>query len=142
MAISEPPKWETTMSTRVSGTENTGAGALAICSILAISPAFAAAFPTGTFESKQTPITVSFDDKGEFRVKQGDTLEVVGHYSAVASKLTLTDAQGPWACTKAGEQTGTYTWKYEKAVLTLIKLTDKCEDRVKSLAGLAWQRQS
>jgi hypothetical protein len=111
--------------------------ALAICSILALSPASAAAFPTGTFESKQTPITVSFDDKGRFRVKQGDTLEVMGHYSAKASELKLTDAQRPWACTKAGEQTGIYTWKYENAVLTLIKVTDKCADRVTSLVGLA-----
>jgi hypothetical protein len=114
---------------------------LFLCSTLALSSAFAANFPTGTFEGKQTPFTVSFDDNGQFRVKQGDTLEVKGSYSATASELKLSDAEGPWACTKAGEQTGTYTWKYENAVLTLIKLTDKCEDRVKSLVGLAWQRQ-
>jgi hypothetical protein len=112
---------------------------LFLCSTLALSTAFAAGFPTGTFEGKQTPFTVSFDDSGQFRVKQGDTLEVKGSYSATASELKLTDAEGPWAC--AGEQTGTYTWKYENAVLTLIKLTDKCEERVKSLVGLAWQRQ-
>jgi hypothetical protein len=114
---------------------------LFLCSSLALSIAFAADFPTGTFEGKQTPFTVSFDDNGQFRVKQGDTLEVKGSYSATASELKLTDAEGPWACTKAGEQTGTYTWKYENAVLTFIKLTDKCDDRVKSLVGPAWQRQ-
>lgn len=130
------------MFTRVLGMESIGAGALALCSILALSPALAAAFPTGTFESKHTPITVSFDDKGQFHVKQGDTVEVIGHYSAKASALKLTDAQGPWACTKAGEQTGTYTWKYENAVLTLIKVTDKCGDRVTSLVGIAWERQN
>jgi hypothetical protein len=118
-----------------------GASALAICSTLALSPAFAADFPTGTFQAKQTPFTVSFDDKGQFRVNQGDTLQVMGSYSATASELKFTDSKGPWACTKAGEQTGTYTWKYENAVLTLIKLTDKCADRVKSLVSLAWQRQ-
>jgi hypothetical protein len=42
-----------------------GASALAICSTLALSPAFAADFPTGTFEAKQTPYTVSFDGKGQ-----------------------------------------------------------------------------
>ena len=129
------------MYTRVSGTKSMGAYAFAICSILTLSPAFSADFPTGTFEAKQTPFAVSFDDKGQFRVKQGDTLEVMGHYSAKASELKLTDAQGPWACTKAGELTGTYTWTYENAVLTFVKVTDKCEDRVKSLVGLAWQRQ-
>jgi hypothetical protein len=56
-------------------------------------------------------------------------------------QLQLTDTQGPWACTKAGEQTGIYTWKYENAVLTLSKVADKCEDRVKSLVNLAWKRQ-
>jgi|ERR1022692_2831205 hypothetical protein len=129
------------MSTRVSGTSGVGAYALAICATFVLSPAFAADFPTGTFEAKQTPFTVSFDDKGQFRVNQGGTLEVMGNYSAKASELKLTDSQGPWACTKAGEQTGTYTWKYENAVLTLIKLADTCEDRVKSLVGFAWQRQ-
>jgi hypothetical protein len=133
---------ETTMYTRVSGTVSVGACALAICSILTVSPALAADFPTGTFQAKQTPFAVSFDDKGQFRVNQGDTLEVMGHYSAKASELKLTDAQGPWACTKVGEQTGTYTWKYENAVLTFVKVTDRCEDRVKSLVGLAWQRKS
>jgi hypothetical protein len=110
--------------------------ALAICSTLAVSPAFAADFPTGTFEAKQKPFTVSFDDNKQFSVKQGGTVQVTGSYSVTASELKLTDAQGPWACTKAGEQTGTYTWKYENAVLTLIKLTDKCVDRVKSLVGV------
>jgi hypothetical protein len=28
------------------------------------------------------------------------------------------------------------------AALTLIKLTDKCEDRVKSLVGVRWQRKN
>lgn len=63
---------------------------------------------------KQTPITMSFDDKGQFRVQQRDTLEV----------------------------TGTYTWKFENGVLSLVKLTDKCADRVKSLVGVMWQRQN
>jgi hypothetical protein len=130
---------EKIMSLRVTGKACTHA--LAICSALALSPAFAADFPTGTFDAKQTSITVSFDGKGQFRVKQGDTVEVVGTYSATASELKLTDTQGPWACSKAGEQTGTYTWKYESAALTLIKLTDKCEYRVGSLVGVAWQQQ-
>ena len=132
---------EITMTIRILGATGMGASAFAICSTLALSPAFAADFPTGTFVTKQTPFTVSFDDKGQFRVNQGDTLQVMGSYSATASELKFTDSKGPWACTKAGEQTGTYTWKYENAVLTLIKLTDKCADRVKSLVSLAWQRQ-
>ena len=41
----------------------------------------------------------------------------------------------------AGEQTGTYAWKYENAVLTFSKVADKCEDRVRSLIKLAWKAQ-
>ena len=117
------------------------ASALAICSTLALSPALAADFPTGTYEAKEAPYTVSFDDKGQFHVNEGKTLEVTGSYAVKTGKLELTDTQGPWACTKAGEQTGTYAWKYENAVLTLSKVADKCEDRVKSLVKLAWKRQ-
>jgi hypothetical protein len=129
------------MSAHVSGKSGLRAYALVICSAFALSAAFAADFPTGTFETKQVPFSVTFDNKGQFRVNQDDTLEVMGNYSVKAGELTLTDTQGPWACTKAGEQIGAYTWKYENAVLTLIKRADNCEDRVKSLVSLAWQRQ-
>lgn len=129
------------MSKRALITSDLSACALAICSILALSPALAADFPTGTYEAKEAPYTVSFDSKGQFHVNKGDTLEVTGNYSVKTGQLELTDTQGPWACTKAGEQTGTYTWKYVNAVLTLSKLADKCEDRVKSLVNLAWKRQ-
>lgn len=125
----------------VSNIGRVGARVLAVCSTLALSPAFAADFPTGTFAAKQRPIAVSFDGKGPFRVNQGDTLDVMGTYSATASELKLTDTRGPGACSKAGEQTGKYTWKYENAALTLINLTDKCDDRVRSLVGVAWQQQ-
>src|ERR1700689_44105 len=116
------------MVVRVAGIGCVGACALSICSTLALSSsAFAADFPTGTFEAKQTPFTVSFDDKGQFRVKQGDTLEVAGTYSVTGSELKLTDTQGPWACSKMGEQTGTFTWQFDNTALTLIKLNDQCE---------------
>jgi hypothetical protein len=129
------------MSILDTGKKNAGVRALAICSTLALSAAFAANFPTGTFGGKQTSIIVSFDEQGQFRVKQGDMLEVMGTYSATARELKLIDTQGPWACNKAGEQAGTYTWKYENDALTLIKLIDKCEDRAKSLVGVSWHRQ-
>ena len=120
---------------------NLGVCALGICSALAISPAFAADFPAGTYAVKKAPYTLSFDDKGQFHVNKGDTLEVAGSYSVKAGELQLTDNSGPWACTKPGEQTGTYAWKYASAVLTFSKVADKCEDRVRSLIGLAWSQQ-
>ena len=129
------------MTTGISRATGAAARAFAICATLALSPVFAADFPTGTFAAKKTPITLSFDDKGEFRVNQRDMLQVAGSYSATASQLKFTDTKGPWPCTKAGEQTGTYAWKYESAVLTLIKLTDKCTERVNRLIGVTWQQQ-
>jgi hypothetical protein len=129
------------MSKRTVITSDLSACALAICSTLALSPALAAEFPTGTYEAKEAPYTVRFDGKGQFHVNKGETLEVSGNYSVNTGELQLTDTQGPWACTKAGEQTGTYAWKYENAVLTFSKVADKCEDRVKSLVNLAWKRQ-
>lgn len=129
------------MSRRALITSTLGACALAIGSGMAVSAALAADFPTGTYEAKEAPFTVSFDDKGQFHVNQGATLEVSGNYTVKTGKIELTDTQGPWACTKTGEQTGVYTWKYENAVLSLSKVTDKCADRVKSLVHLAWKRQ-
>ena len=116
---------------------------LLLCSLLALpaGAAFAADFLTGTYEAKGTPITVSFDDKGQFHVNKGETLEVTGNYSVKTGELQLTDTQGPWACTTAGWQTGIYAWKYENAVLTFSKVEDKCEERVNSLVKLAWKRQ-
>lgn len=116
---------------------------LLLCALLVLpaGAAFAGDFLTGTYEATGTPITVSFDDKGQFHVNKGETLEVTGTYSVKTGELQLTDSQGPWACTKSGEQTGTYAWKYENAALTFSKVADKCEDRVNSLVKAAWRRQ-
>ena len=118
-----------------------GVCALAICSTFAF-PAVAGELPTGTFTANHTPFTMSIDDKGQFRVNQAATLEVLGNYSVKANVITFTDTSGPWACTGAGENAGTYSWKYEDSVLTLAKVTDKCSDRVKSLVSRAWRRQN
>jgi len=130
------------MSRRSFFTPGLVAGALSIGSTLAFSNALADGFPQGTFEAKEAPYTVSFDGKGRFQVNQGETLEVTGTYSVNDKVLKLTDTQGPWACSKEGERTGTYRWKYENAVLALNKVADKCEDRVKSLVSLAWKQKN
>jgi hypothetical protein len=114
---------------------------LAICSTLAANCALAADFPAGTYEAKGAPYTVSFNANGRFEVHQGEKLQVAGTYSVKAGEVELTDADGPWACTKAGEQAGTYSWEYQKLVLTFSKIADKCADRVGSLVGLAWTRR-
>lgn len=130
------------MSRRMQISSGACAWALGIASTLALGVAFAAAFPTGTYGVKDAPFTVSFDDKGKFHVNKGETLEVTGSYAVKGGELRLTDSSGPWACTKDGEQTGTYSWKYQDGVLTFHKVADMCEDRVKSLVNLGWKRQA
>lgn len=108
---------------------------------LAMSPTLAAEapFPAGTYATEGHKVTIAFDEKGQFRVTEGGELQVSGRYSAKGGQLEITDAQGPWACTKPGEQTGTYRWKYENSVLTFNKLVDRCEDRVQSLTAATWR---
>jgi hypothetical protein len=113
---------------------------LAVCAALAIPFALAAEFPAGTYQSADVPFTVTFDANGKFRVNQDNKLQVAGDYSAKAGQLTITDSQGPWACTKAGEQTGTYKWAYASGTLTLSKVADECVDRVKSIDNRSWKR--
>ena len=108
---------------------------------LAGSSAFAADFPAGTFSFDATKPSMTFDGKGGFRVVQGDKSLVSGTYTVKGDQIVLTDAQGPWACTKEGQQSGSYHWKYEKSVLTFNKINDACADRVGSLEAMKWARQ-
>ena len=114
-----------------------------VVSILAFAgvSAFAADFPTGTYSIDASKPKLAFDGKGQFRVVQGDKLMVSGAYTVNGDQIKLTDAKGPWACTKEGEQSGTYGWKFEKSVLTFSKVSDACQDRVGSLAMLKWIKQ-
>jgi hypothetical protein len=121
-------------------TSLTPAISLAICSGLAIPLALAADFPSGTFKSLDQPFTVTFDGHGKFHVNQDDKLQVAGSYSTKAAKVMITDSEGPWACTKANEQTGTYTWAYADGTLTMTKVADECVDRAKSIDGHAFKR--
>jgi hypothetical protein len=113
------------------------ASACVICSTLALSPAFAADFPTGRYKGKD--ILLSFDDKGQFQVNHGATLEVSGTYTVKEGRIELSDVKGPWTCT--GHLKGTYDWKYDGAALTFSKVEDDCIDRTKSLVSAAWKLQ-
>jgi hypothetical protein len=115
------------------------AAALTIFSALALSPVFAADFPKGSYEAKDLVLT--FDEKGQFHVNNGETTEVSGNYSVQGSRLELTDVKGPWACTKPGQQTGTYTWKFDTSALTFSKVADSCDERSGSLVPLTWKRR-
>lgn len=115
-------------------------GSLAVAAGLTHSlSAFAADFPVGSYAANAS-ITITFDDKGQFHVNDGKTTQVAGRYAVKGDQLEITDSEGPWACTKAGQQTGTYTWKYEHAVLAFSKLADQCEARVGSLTTATWKQ--
>jgi hypothetical protein len=115
------------------------ASACAISSLVALSPAFAADFPTGTYKAQD--LSLVFDGKGQFHVSDGKTTEVSGTYTVVQGQVELTDVKGPWACTKSGQQKGTYVWSWNGTALTFLKVTDSCEERSKTLAPASWQLQ-
>jgi hypothetical protein len=118
-------------------------GALAlVSSVLATAPALAASnFPTGTYALRGVGATATFDNKGQVRVNKRGVMEVAADYVVKGDQLRLTDKSGPWACTKAGEQTATYRWKYDGGVLAFTKVADKCKPRADTLTKYVWKRQ-
>src|SRR5690242_5893783 len=88
--------------------------ALAFALATALSPAFAAKLPTGSYATNGG-ITLTLDGKGHFSVNDGKGVKVAGSYTIKADQLVLTDEEGPWACTNSGEESGTYTWKYDNS---------------------------
>lgn len=105
--------------------------AIATCSAFAALPASAGDFPAGTYTAPGFALT--FDGNGHFRASQEDAVKVEGNYTVDGDQLQFTDKSGPWACTKAGEQTGTYHWKSAGDTLTFSKVADPCKDREGSL---------
>jgi len=114
-----------------------GALALATCPMLAT----AGDFPTGVYASKGVPATIHFASGGRVRVVKSGALKVDGSYAIDRDQIQLSDKNGPWACTKPGEETGTYHWKADKDQLTFTKIADTCADRVQSLTQYTWKRR-
>lgn len=114
--------------------------ALAVCAALATVPASpASGFPTGTYSAKGLAATATFDGNGKVHVSRGGVVEVEGVYTVEGDQIQLTDKSGPWACTKAGEQTGTYRWAYANGTLAFSKVTDPFEGRAASLTRYTWK---
>jgi len=98
----------------------------------------AAAFPQGVYAAEE--YTMTFADAGQFRVSVGEKVMVEGEYTIKGDRLRLTDKRGPIACTRAGQETGTYGWKYDGETLTLAKIEDPCEPRSAALTAQPWKR--
>jgi hypothetical protein len=116
-----------------------GAASLLASLTIAMTAALAADFPAGSFAANGGTVIMTFDGKGQFRVVQKDATVVAGQYTIKGEQFEITDVQGPWACTKADEKSGTYRWKLDKSELTFSKVADRCEDRVQSLTATKWQ---
>jgi hypothetical protein len=130
------------MLKRIASRSSLGQLTLAVCLTTGISAAFAAEFPSGSYAATGQTLTVTFDDKGKFRVTKNGVMEVAGRYIVKGDEVVFTDQEGPWACTNTDEQTGTYRWKYDNAALTFSKVADRCEGRVRSMISAAWKRQN
>ena len=117
--------------------------ALAMCAALAtVSASPTTGFPTGTYIAKGVAASVTFDGNGQLHVIKGGVMEVEADYTVKGDHVQLTDQSGPWACTKAGEQTGTYRWKYANRVLAFSRVSDRCEERVVSLTKYTWKNRT
>src|SRR5690242_2404733 len=79
--------------------------------IIPLSAALAADFPAGVYTAHQS-VTLTFERDGQFQVSDGKATQVAGRYVVKGDRLELTDKEGAWACTKPGQQTGTYKWTY------------------------------
>jgi hypothetical protein len=115
--------------------------AVSFCLTFALTPAFAADFPVGSYAPKGGTTTLTFDEKGQFRVVDKDAMVVTGQYTIKGDQLEITDMQGPWACTKPQQKTGTYAWKVNKSELIFSTVADTCQDRVQSLTMTKWERK-
>ena len=116
--------------------------ALAMCAALATVPASPAnGFPTGTYSAQGLAATATFDGNGKLHISKGGVMEVDGDYTVKGDQIQLTDKSGPWACTKAGEQTGIYRWTYANGTLAFSKVMDQCEGRAASLTKYTWKNQ-
>jgi hypothetical protein len=115
--------------------------ALAVIACLALAPAFAAEFTTGSYEAKG--LVMTFAKGQQWHLNKGADVVVSGTYVVKGDQLEITDVEGPWACNKtAGMETGTYTWKVDDAVLTFTKVADACNERSKPMTSMQWKRQS
>jgi hypothetical protein len=104
-------------------------------------PAFAADFPVGTYLVDGSKTALTFDAKGKFHVEESMKTLVAGSYTVKGSQIQFTDQEGPWACTKSGEKTGSYSWSVDNSGLSFTKVADSCADRATSLAGAKWKAQ-
>lgn len=120
---------------------NRWAGLAFALSLLALAPAgtrsFAGPFPVGSYDSDA--YTLTFDTTGVFRYVKGDALMVRGKYVVHDSTVTLTDEQGPDACTGANRNPGTYRWQLVRGALWFHLVSDPCPDRIRGVADQAWQ---
>lgn len=113
-----------------------------IASILSLATlrALAADFPLGTYSPNGGKTTVSVDGHGKFTVMNNGKLEVSGNYTVQDDKIQFTDIDGPGACKKDGQQTGTYRWSLENTAVSFKKVADACDDRADVVKGV-WKRQ-
>jgi hypothetical protein len=107
--------------------------ALAAASLALAAPALSL---QGTFTSTIRGKAPPLDGKWTLRLLPGTKFQtlrnakivVSGRGARTSTRITFTDAGGPYAC--AGNQkTGVYTWKLTGKVLTLKPVSDLCSGR-------------
>ena len=87
---------------------------------------------TSTIKGKAPPLdgkwTLRLLPGTKFQTLRNGKVVVSGSGARTPTRITFTDAGGPYAC--AGNQkTGVYTWKLTGKVLTLKPVSDRCSGR-------------
>lgn len=106
-------------------------------------------FPQGTFiafealdaRAVSRNAGVEFDFvEGRYEVRRDDELRVRGHYIVQADTITITETEGPWACTGMAASAH-YTWLVaeDRLMLTLVGV-DACNRRRNRLSDVVLLR--
>ncbi len=105
-----------------------------VIAFMALTPAFGcksseAEFPKGTYAAvslSDEQWEVVFADQGRFRVTRNGKAAVEGQYASTTDRVVLSNETGPDSC---GEESGTYTWKRDGDILTLMAVEELCDGR-------------
>jgi hypothetical protein len=98
-------------------------------------------FPTGTYASE--PFFITFAGGEKVRVWNDEGTIAKGSYMVTKDHLVITDKQGRGACLQAGQETGTYQWKFDVdgKVLKFSKVEDNCERRAFYMEKQHWVKR-
>ncbi len=87
-------------------------------------------FPLGTYQAE--PFTISFSERGAFRVVHSSGATVTGTYKVSGDQIEVTDQDGDLVCPGS---VGKYKWKQDHDSLIFSIVDDACDGRAEALTS-------